>query len=463
MSDVDLCSLTAGEMMRRVHAGEFTRRALVEAHLARIDRCNGAINAIVERRDADALAEADAADRDAANRAHLPLDGVPISIKDFFDVAGMKHTEGVRDMAERRSPSDEIAVARLRAAGAIIIGKCNQPDFQIRWNTVNDIYGATRNPRDLACTAGGSSGGDAAAVAAGIAPLGLGVDYGGSIRVPAAFCGIYGLRPSAGRVPNVAELPPFDGPPTLDHMASIGPFARSVDDLWSMLEVLGGPDPGDPASLPVALGERGASGRLRVARMCAETGAKVEPEVEAALDATAEILADAGYDIVDGGIPGAKRAPEVWAELIGTELIHIAMPVWREQMGDSGAQHIDAMFGLFEVGNDATRYIKAFIERRTMVRETALWMEDHPLVLAPVAGMAAPMLDFDHYLDSAQTRELFDHMRNVMWVNLLSLPGVALPNGIQIVARRFREAEALDAAEVVERALGPVNIAEVAA
>lgn len=463
MLDAALCAMTAGDMMRRVRAGEISRRELVEAHLARIENCNGAVNAIVERRDAEALGEADAADRDAADRAHLLLDGVPVSIKDHFDVAGMKHTEAVRSMAERRSPRDEVAVARLRAAGAIIIGKCNQPDFQIRWNTVNEIYGATRNPRDLDCTAGGSSGGDAAAVAAGMAALGLGADYGGSIRVPAAFCGIYGLRPSAGRVPSVAELPPFDGPPTLDHMASIGPFARSVDDLWKIYDVLSGPHPGDPASLPVAVGERGASGKLRIARMCGETGAKVTPEVEAALDATAAILAEAGYEIVDDGIPGAKRAPEVWAELIGTELIHTAMPIWREQMGDSGAQHIDEMFGLFEVGDRATRYIKAFMERRTIARETALWMEEYPLVLAPVAGMAAPKLDFDHYLDSAQTRELFDSMRNVVWVNLLSLPGVALPNGIQIVARRFREAEALDAAEAVERALGPVKIAELGA
>ncbi|MEE8172718.1 MAG: amidase family protein, partial [Alphaproteobacteria bacterium] len=169
MSDGELCAMTAGEMMRRVQAGEFSRRTLIEAHLARIEQCNGALNAIVERRDEEALDEADAADRDAANRAHLPLDGVPISIKDFFDVAGMKHTEGVRAMAQRRSPKDEIAIARLRAAGAIIIGKCNQPDFQIRWNTVNELYGATRNPRNLGCTAGGSSGGDAAAVAAGMA------------------------------------------------------------------------------------------------------------------------------------------------------------------------------------------------------------------------------------------------------------------------------------------------------
>ena len=212
MTEPRLCSMTATEMLRLVGKGEITRRELVEAHLERIAEHNGAINAIVELRGEGALAEASKADRDAANRAGLALDGVPICIKDHFDVAGMKHTEGVRALAQRVSTADELVVARLRAAGAIIVGKCNQPDFQIRWNTVSELYGATRNPRDLTRSAGGSSGGDAAAVASGMAALGLGADYGGSIRVPAAFCGIYGLRPSAGRVPAVPINPPFDGP-----------------------------------------------------------------------------------------------------------------------------------------------------------------------------------------------------------------------------------------------------------
>lgn len=460
MGDNGLCRLTAGEMVELVRAGTVSRRQLVEAHLRRIATFNGAVNAIVEERAEAALAEADAGDRDTGDRSDLPLDGVPITIKDHFDVKGMKHTEGVRAMADRVSPEDEVAVARLRAAGAIIVGKGNQPDYQIRWNTVNDLYGATRNPRDLQATAGGSSGGDAAAVAAGMAALGLGADYGGSIRVPATFCGIYGLRPSAGRVPGVATVAPFDGPPTLEYMNSIGPFARSLDDLWRAFMVLTGPDPRDPGSLAAPLAERGKSKGLRIAKMCRQTGATVTPEVEANLEATAKILAEAGYDIVEAGIPGAERAPEVWAELVGTELLHAAMPIWQDHLAASNKQHIEEMFGIYDLGSGVDAYIGAFVERRGIARQTAAWMEDHPLVLAPVAGMVAPPLDFDHFLDRARTAELFDHMRNIMWVNLLSLPGIALPNGIQIVARRFHEAQAFDAAAVVERALGPVAIAD---
>ena len=459
MTEPRSCLLTAEEMVRLVGQGEITRRELVEAHLERIAAHNGAINAIVETRGEAALAEAAAADRDAANRTGLALDGVPISIKDHFDVAGMKHTEGVHAMAHRVSTTDEVAVARLRAAGAIVVGKCNQPDFQIRWNTVSNLYGATRNPRDLKRTAGGSSGGDAAAVASGMAALGLGADYGGSIRVPASFCGIYGLRPSAGRVPAVPTLLPSDGPPTLDLMASIGPFARSVNDLWRAFEVLSGADPRDPATIDMPLGERGAGGACRIARMCHQTGARVTQEIEAALDRTADILSRAGYEIVDAGIPGAERAPEVWAQLVGTELLHSAMPVWRDQMGESGRQHIEEMFGIYDLGRDVRRYIASFMERRAIVRKTAAWMENHPLVLAPVAGMPAPPLDFDHFLDRQQTQSLFDHMRNVMWVNLLSLPSIAFPNGIQIVARRFHEADIFDAASAVEREFGPLSIA----
>ena len=459
MTEPRLCSMTATEMVHLVGKGEITRRELVEAHLERIAEHNGAINAIVETRSEAALAEATAADRDAANRAGLALDGVPICIKDHFDVAGMKHTEGVRAMAQRVSTADELVVARLRAAGAIIVGKCNQPDFQIRWNTVNGLYGATRNPRDLKRSAGGSSGGDAAAVASGMAALGLGADYGGSIRVPAAFCGIYGLRPSAGRVPGVATLPPFDGAPTLDLMLSIGPFARSANDLWRAFEVLSGADPRDPATIDMPLRKRSGGTSRRVARMCHQAGAPVTQEVEAALDKTADILSQAGYEIVDAGIPSAERAPEVWAELVSTELIHSAMPVWHDQISESGRQHIEEMFGIYDLGRDVRRYIASFMERRAIVRETAAWMENYPLILAPVVGTPAPPLEFDHFLDRQQSQSLFDSMRNLMWVNLLSLPSVAFPNGVQIVARRFHEAEIFDAASAVEREIGPLSIA----
>lgn len=465
----DLCRLTATRMRELVARREVSREELLRAHLDRIERINPKLNAFVELRAAEALAEARQADAGHAGRAGLPLDGIPISIKDHYDVAGMKHTEGLPALADRRSVTDEIVVRRLRRAGAIVVGKANQPDLQIRWNTVSHLYGATRNPRDVSLSAGGSSGGDAAAVAAGMAPLGLGLDYGGSIRVPATFCGIYGLRPSAGRTPASPTLPPFDGPPTVDLMSCIGPMARCIEDLWLAYEVIAGPHWSDPATVPAPLptspsafgsGMESGGGRPRVARMLDQTGALVSPEIAARLDHTARMLAEAGYEVVDAAIPHARRAPELWAEIIGTELMQTGMPEFGHLLGESNRQHIEAMFGIYNLGSEARRYIQAFIERRQVQREVAEWMEDHPLVLCPVAGMAPPALDFDHMLDREQTQRLFDRMRNIPWVNLLGLPSVALPNGMQIVGRRFHEAQALEAASAVQRVIGAASVAE---
>jgi amidase len=457
----ELFRLSAHELVARVRAREVTRREVLEAHIARLEATNHDVNAIVEVRE-ESLADADAADRDHDRRAHLPLDGVPVSIKDHFDVEGMLHTEGVRAFGERRSPGNSVAVERLLAAGALIVGKANQPDFQIRWNTVNDLFGATRNPRDLSLTAGGSSGGDAAAVAAGMAAIGLGADYGGSIRVPASFCGLYGLRPSAGRVPKVQTIARETEPPTGDLMNSPGPLARTLADAWSAFRALAGAHPLDPTSVPVP-DPPAASARPEppvVARLCRETGAVVEPEIEERLDRVCAALADAGFRVVEAGFPGGTRAPELWAELIGPELIYAAMPVWDDVIADSNRQHIEAMFGgLFKPENRVDAWVAAYLERKAVAQATAEWMEAHPLVVAPVAGMPTPPLDFDHYLDDEQTRQLFLRMRNIGWVNLLGLPSIALPNGIQIVARRFREAEALAAAEAVAEALGPVPVA----
>jgi amidase len=458
-----LHTLPALEIARLVRARELGRREVVAAHLDRIEATNGAVNAIVEVREA-ALRDAEEADRGHAERADLPLDGVPVSIKEHFDVEGMKHTEGVRAFAERRSPGNAIAVQRLIDAGALVVGKANQPDFQIRWNTVNDLYGATRNPRDLSLSAGGSSGGDAAAVASGMAAVGLGADYGGSIRVPSTFCGIFGLRPTTGRI---AQVQPIDAlsSPTADLMNSPGPLARTLDDVWAAFRVLAGPDPRDPVSLPVApppeSGQRCEP--AVVARVARETGAIVEPEVEHELDLVCQALESAGYRVVEGGFPGGPRAPELWGELIGPEFIFGAMQVWKDLLGDSNRQHIEEMFGgVFQPKRDIDLWVAGYMERRAVAQATAEWMEEHPLVVCPVAGMPTPPLDFDHYLSAEATRDLFDHMRNIVWVNMLGLPSIALPNGIQIVARRFREHEALSAARAAAGALGPVAVAEAA-
>lgn len=456
----EICGWTAMRIAAAVRGRELSRSEVVEAHLERIEQVNPAVNAVVQLRGEEALAEARAADDAGVQRG--PLDGVPVTIKEHYDVAGMVCSEGSASLAERRSPVDCVAVERLRDAGALVIGKTNQPDFAMRWNTISGLYGTTRNPRDLALSAGGSSGGDAAAVAGGLAPIGLGSDLGGSIRVPATFCGICGLRATSGRIPNTIALPPRDGTPVRDHMNSPGPLARDVSDLSLALSVLGGAHPGDPATPPVPAPVPAAGHATRpvtVARMVTETGATVTSDVEAEVDRAAEALREAGYEVVDAAIPSAAEAPDLWGRIVGTELLQFAIPKFRDQMEETCLDHIESLLALFEISERVEPYIEAWVNRRRVARETAEWMEEHPLVLTPVAGMAPPPLDFDHLLGPAAIGALFDAMRNVVWVPLLGLPAVALPNGVQIVARRFHEAEALAAADVVLRVLGHVEIA----
>lgn len=459
-SPAEICTWSGAKIARAVGAGEVSRREVVEAQVERIARVNPDVNAIVQLRAEQALAEARAADEERGRRQEGVLDGVPITIKEHYDVAGMVQSEGCAALAERRSASDCVAVSRLRAAGAIVVGKSNQPDFAMRWNTVSGLYGTTVNPRDHGLSAGGSSGGDAAAVASGIAPLGLGSDLGGSIRVPAAFCGIYGLRTTPGRVPGTAVVEPRDGTPVRDQMSAVGPLARSVEDLALSLSALAGADPSDPSTPPVPPPEAGGEGKpLRVARMVGETGAVVAPAIEAQVDRVARALSDAGYEVVEAAIPSAAQTPDLWGRIVGTELRTSVLPVIGDQMEETCRAHIEALVGLFEIGDRVEPYLEAWVQRRRIARETAVWMEDCQLVLTPIAGIAPPPLDFDRLIDDRDTATLFDAMRNVFWVPLLGLPAVALPNGVQIVARAYREGDALAAARAVEGNLDAVAIA----
>ena len=454
----ELHELGASDLVSRIRSREVSRREVVEAHARRIEAVNAAVNAFVVLRLEAALAEADEADARHDERAGLPLDGVPLSIKETFDVEGMETTLGLPARKGLVAERDEAAVARLRAAGGIVLGKANAPDLAIRWNTISSLFGATLNPRDPTRSAGGSTGGDAAAIAAGMTPLGLGADYGGSVRVPATFCEIVGLRPTTGVTPRAPVVPPQDGDPSMDLMQSVGPLARSVDDLELALDVLRGPTAGDPAAIPAELSAPPARPG-RVAVLIGETGAIVDPELERAVRETADVLRDAGHEVVEGAVPDLRRAPELWAEIIATELLGSYIPHVRADVGESAIDHIDKMFGLFDLGDQVTSYLAALRERRALARMVYAWQEEFPLAVAPVAGMPTPPLDFDHMLSIEATRELFDRMRCVTWVNCLGLPGVALGNGVQIVGRRFSDREVLAAARTARTALGPVPVA----
>jgi len=444
----ELCSRTAAELVRLVRDGQISRREVASAHLDRIDAGDGEIGAFSRRLDPEqVLAEAAAADRERAGDDSFPLDGVPISVKEYFDVTGMASTEGVRAHADRRAPGDSLVVQRLRRAGALIVGKGKQPDFKARWNTVSELDGVTRNPRDTRLSAGGSSGGDAAAVAGGFVAAGLGTDFGGSIRVPASFCGTWGLRTSHGRVPDVQAIGPPGGAPIGTAMSSIGPLCRSREDLRLVLGAIAGAAPAAPASVdPVGPG----LGPRRVARLSDQLGARVEPGLLARLDAVCDAFAAAGYEVVDADLPGGSRLPELFGELVGTELLQVGLPALGETIGADARHYLETMFGERQLGGSVADFLAAQVELSERASVLAAWMELNPLIVSPVVGIEAPPLDFDQDLSPRGAARLFDRMRNAVWVNLLGLPAISLPNGIQIAGRRFAEAELLDAAAAVE-------------
>jgi amidase len=454
MSDLDVESVAS--VQSAIARGHASRREIVDLHLERVAAFNDEVNGFVELR-ADAVrAEADAADREHGRTITGELDGVPFSIKDSYAVAGLHRTNGLPINKDVVDPADEVVVARLRAAGALVLGHGAIPDLCIRWNTISGLYGTTRNPRDLSRTAGGSSGGDAANVAAGFATVGIGGDLGGSIRVPASFCGVYGFRPGAGRVP---DLNPFEEPQGLSNelMCEIGPLARSVDDIERTFRVLEGFDPHDPASVPAPLDLPAPARRVAVLRD--ETGVDLDPEIAARLDQTVEMLRAEGYRVDEQVLPDLRRAPELWAEILGTELIHDYLPVVRDDVIDSERVHIEEMFGAFELGTELVPSLSAWRERRALQGRLLRAMDEYPLIVAPVAGMPAPLLDFDDHIGREASVALFDRMRSVPWVNLFSLPSLALPTGIQLVGRRFGEASVLTAGRAVERHLPAVSLA----
>jgi amidase len=203
--------------------------------------------------------------------------------------------------------------------------------------------------------------------------------------------------------------------------------------------------------------------RPRIALLVHETGATIQPAIEDAVRSTAELLRREGYEVAEGAVPDLRRASELWAEILGTELVQHDLAEIRDLMGASGLQHLEAFHCSFELGSHVGRYLDALRERRALVRTVGAWMEDYPIVLAPVAGMPTPRLDFDEWLSVEETRVLFDHMKCVVWVNLLGLPGAALGNGAQIVGRRFADRQVLEVARAARHALGPVTVASPAA
>ncbi|WP_186294021.1 amidase [Bradyrhizobium guangdongense] len=312
----DPCALPAHELAAGIAQGTITAREAVEAHIARIERVNGALNAVVAKRYDDARAEANVIDqRRARGEALPPLAGVPMTVKECLDLAGTVSTFGIPSRAAARATRDDPYVARLRAAGAIVVAKTNVAQLLIFTETDNPLYGRTNNPWNVERSSGGSSGGEGAIVAAGGAALGLGTDIGGSVRIPAAFCGIASLRPTAGRCPDLGRgSVPFGQQAVA---SQVGPIARSVDDLALALTAINGGHGLDHQAV-VPLGDHrdiDVKG-LRVAVLADDGVMTPSPAIQRGLRAAADMLKAAGAQIVPCALPPCAEAMRIWLACI---------------------------------------------------------------------------------------------------------------------------------------------------
>ncbi|MCW2538166.1 MAG: indole acetimide hydrolase [Modestobacter sp.] len=450
----------AAELARLIANRTVTSQQVVDAHLERIDAVNPHLNAVVRVLRDEARAAAREADRAVADGAPLgPLHGVPCTIKENVDVAGTPTTDGIPALAEAVAAQDAPLVERLRTAGAIPIGRTNMPDFALRIHTDSSLHGLTRNPWDPTVTSGGSSGGEAAALAAGMSPLGIGNDIGGSLRNPAHACGIASIKPTTGRVPEAHANEPFDAGLSVQLMQVNGVMARQVADVRLGLSVIAGPHVRDATTVPVPLELPRPAGPLRVALIAAPPGGDTDPGVERVVRRAADTLQAAGYEVEEIVPPMYEEAIDVWGRFLMAD-VRALRPLLQQLMGPDGLRFLDFIDPLYPESTVAT-VVRTFVERRTIARLWSEFLAQYPLVVSPVWSQPAFAHGFD--ITSAETAAATMRLlRPVMPANLLGLPAAVVPGGItgglpvgvQILGDRFQELLCLEAAEVIERAVG---------
>jgi amidase len=384
-----------------------------------------------------------------------------MTVKENIDLTGSPTTMGVPALAHDVPPADAPHIAQLRAAGAIVIGRTNTPEFAMRWHTDNDLRGATLNPWDAGRTPGGSSGGDASALAAGLMPLGMGNDYAGSIRWPSQCCGTAGLRPSLGRVPRARTLAGTPLPPiTVQLFAVHGPMARHVRDLRLALENMSAHDARDPWSVPAPLRGPEPPRPTRVALSVDPGGLGVDANVAEGVKRAARALADEGYAVEEVEPPQVVRAAQLYVQL----LMAPGGPAMQAGIVSEGMARFAALNRDAFVRHTTDASPDPWGERFAVARAWSEFHAQYPLVLAPVATVPAFPVGND-LRDSDTSLEWLRAIRMVITVNLLGLPSVAvpvgvaegLPQGVQLIASRFREDLCLDAGEAIERRLGTIT------
>jgi amidase len=452
----------AERQLEMLRAREISVSELAEAHIRQIERLNPQLNALVDFDPDRIRAQARLMDETTAPRG--PLFGLPVTVKSSIATAGYRCEIGSLLHRGDIPRHDALVVSRLRAAGALILGTTNCPEFLMAYETANLLHGVTRNPWNLDRSPGGSSGGESAAIAAGMSAAGLGSDSGGSVRVPAHFTGISSLKPTPGRIPGIGHLPPCVGP--FGFLGAIGPMARTIADVALMFRTLSGQDPHDPLSPRVALRTPGPEElRTNTIGFFEDDGiAPVTPETRAAVHAAAQALRDAGFRVE----PFRPRTLEQLRKLWWTFFVQCGAMFYEPEIRGNRERLSPIFIEFLSIAESSgpltsAELLWAWAGSDLLRAKTLEEMRDHPILLCPVASIPAFRPGERSWKIEGRDVAYLDAVRHTQWFNVLASPAAVvpvgrspegLPIGVQIVARPYEDEVALGVAALVDAAFG---------
>lgn len=464
MSEKPLWQWTATEIARATHAGEISASEATEAAIARMDEKNPGLNAVVESLAEEARAQAAALD--GSDDPKGPLHGVPVTIKVNVDQTGHATTNGVPAFKDMIASADAPLVHNLKAAGAVVIGRTNTPEFSFRADTDNPLHGRTYNPWGEHLSAGGSSGGAGSAVMAGIGALAHGNDIGGSLRFPASANGAVTVKPGLGRVPAWNPSQKAERGMLAQAMSVQGLITRHASDLHLSMPTMIEADPRDPFHVPLPWRGADLSGPIKVAFTKDDFGFGLHPDVSTALDIAADALSDAGYAVEDVEPPLAKETGEVGYRALMGEIKELMGPDLRAYGSDTVNAIFDEYYNQFPP-YEGKEQLQMMAQRTHYAREWSVFLDDYPLVLTPF--LLKPFFTAGRDTEGAEgVRDALGHSLWSFVMNFTGLPAGNIPThiarlesgpqpiGVQLVGRRWREDLIVDALEAIEARVGPM-------
>ncbi len=458
----DLVLAPAVTQLELVRSGQLSVVELAEAHIRQIERLNPELNAFADF-DADRV-RTQARQLDQTDEPRGPLHGLPVTIKSSIATAGYRCEIGSLLRQGEIPVEDAVVVARLRAAGALILGTTNCPEFLMAYETANLLHGLTRNPWDLARSPGGSSGGESAAIAAGLSAAGLGSDSGGSVRLPAHFTGICSLKPTPGRIPGRGHLPPCVGPFSI--LGAIGPMARTIGDVALLFRALSGQDPLDPVSPPLAFREPGLNDlRKNIVGFFEDDDlVPVTQETRAAVNAAAAALSEAGFRVKPFRPSTLEQLRKLWWKFFvqcGAMFYEPEIRGKRDQLSPIFREFLRIAESVAPL--TSIEVLEAWAQLDLLRARTLAEMSEFPILLCPVASIPAFRHEERAWTIDERVVGYLDAVRHTQWFNALASPAVVvpvgsspegLPIGVQIAARPFEDETALGIAAIIDAAFG---------